>query len=336
MVSSIKDVAKLSGVSISTVSRVINNAKNVNPQVRKNVLKAVTQLNYVPNRIAQSLSGAPLKSIAIAMSRSSNSEYTTQILSSISDVMSGFKYNIIINNSKDEDEELQQCLSMIKGKIVRGIILIGSKNYDLLIEKLYEANVAFVVIGKVSNKRLAKVIHHIDTNNFDDCKNAVEYLFSCGHKNIACLHSDLTFSVNTERLNGYIEAHKNKKNTIDYSLIIDGGFTVNDAFVAATNLLKLKNRPTAIFATDDIKAMGCYKAAYHLGLKIPHDISIMGHNDYEISQVAFPSLTTINVPINELGKKSAEILYNIINGKNQNIETILPTELIVRDSCKSI
>ncbi|OON92561.1 MAG: hypothetical protein ATN32_09580 [Candidatus Epulonipiscium fishelsonii] len=334
--STIKDVAKLANVSISTVSRVINNVPNVNSELKSRVLIAIKELNYEPNKMAQSLSGSPFKSIGIASTRSSNSEYTSQILSSIGEVMSEKNYNIILNHSKDTTDEVNQCISIVKGCLAQGLILIGSKCKDKLIEELYKINVPFIVIGKIYNKEISKFIYHIDTDNFTDCKEAVQYLFSLGHVKVGCIHSDLSYTVNMERLNGYMEAFNQAKIEIYQPFIVNGGFTVVEAIKAGVKILSQPHRPTAIFATDDIKAMGCYKAAFQLGLRIPEDISIVGHNNYDISQIAIPSLSTIDVPVKQLGTQAAHILYNIINGIDAPVETILPTKFVTRNSCSYI
>ncbi len=335
MATGIKDVAKVAGVSIATVSRVINNAPNVHPDIKKNVMQVINKLNYEPNKIAQSLSGSPFKSIGLTISRSSNTEYTSQIISSINNSLAEAHYTLTLTNSKTEKEEIQQCLSMIRSKIVQGFILIGSKNHDLLIETLHEKHVPFVVIGKIASPHLVDSVYHIDTDNLNDCTEAIKYVFSLGHKRIACMHSDLTYTVNKERLEGYIQAHKEKNVPVNYNYICDAGFNVEDACKAATALLSMDKRPTAIFATDDIKAMGCYKAAHDLQLKIPQDISILGHNNYDITQLTTPALTTIDVPVTELGKMAAKILCAIIKKEAAQIKTLLPTKLIIRKSCST-
>ncbi|WP_139902956.1 LacI family DNA-binding transcriptional regulator [Clostridium thermarum] len=336
MSSNIKDVAKLANVSISTVSRVINNAPNVQPETREKVMAAVKKLNFKPNRIAQSLGGGSFNSIGVVSARSSNQAFVPLALQSISEVADKKGYEIILNNSTDELKEIEKCLSMINSKVIQGLILLSSKVNDLLIEKLYEINFPFVVMGKVSNDYLAKRVYTVDTDNVADCKEAVNYLIECNHKRIACIHAPLNYVVSKERLDGYIEAHKEALLPVDYSLIANGGYDINEAYEATLKLLKSPNPPTAIFATDDIKAVGAYKAILELGLKIPEDISIIGHNNYDISQITTPPLTTIDVPILQLGKVTTEILFNLIEGKIPPVRTLLDTKFIVRGSCRKL
>jgi DNA-binding LacI/PurR family transcriptional regulator len=335
MASNIKDVAKLANVSISTVSRVINNAPNVQPETKEKVLDAIKKLNFRPNRIAQSLGGGSFRSIGV-VSRSSNQAYVPLILQSITEVTEEKGYEIILNNSANERKEIEKCLSMIDSKVVQGLILLSSRINDLLIEKLYELNFPFVVLGKVVNEYLAERVHSVDTDNLTDCREALNYLISLGHKRIGCIHAPLNYVVSKERLDGYIEAHKVTGIPVDYSLIANGGYDINHAYEAALKLLKSDNPPTAIFGTDDIKAVGAYKAILELGLKIPEDISLIGHNNYDITQITTPPLTTIEVPILQLGRVGTERLFDLIEEKTPPIRTILDTKFIVRGSCSRL
>ena len=334
MAANIKDVAKLANVSISTVSRVMNHASNVSPDIANRVNSAIKELHYQPNIIARSLSGSPFRAIGVAASRSSNSEYIAQILSAIGTELNKRSYNMIVNFSQNDNEEVTQCLSMVEGRIAQGMILLGSKNQDPLIKKLHKEKIPFIVIGAVADPNLAPHVYTIDTDNRSDCQRAVNYLFSLNHKNIACLHSSRQYTVTAERINGFIDSHKDFGYEVNPEWIIDAGYTLQEAYIKSIYLLQKPNRPSAIFATDDNKALGCYKAAAELSLNIPDDLSIIGHNNYESSQITIPPLSTVNVPVTTLGERAVQILCDVIEGIPVNRRTILPTELILRGSCK--
>ena len=336
----IKDVAKLANVSISTVSRVINNAPNLKPETRKAVEDAIKKLNYIPNRVAQNLGGKYFNSIGVLSTRSSNqafdNPYFSIALQSISQVCENYNHEIMLNFSSNEKQELEKCLSMINGKVVKGFILLSSRLNHVLVEKLIELNFPFVVIGKVLNEELANKVYTVDTDNLKDSKEAVNYLISLNHRTIGCIHAPLKYVVSKERLDGYIEAHKENNLPVNYSLVADGGYTINDAYEATKKILNGPVRPTAIFATDDIKGFGVFKALNEAGLRIPEDISLIGHNNYDIAELIQPPLTTIDVPIQQLGTIAAEILFDLINGKQPQKRTILETKLIIRKSCRKI
>lgn len=340
MRSNIKDVAKLANVSISTVSRVINNVSNVNPETKEKVLDAIQKLNFTPNRIAQSLSGRSFNSIGIVSTRSSNqafgNPYFSDILQAIGEVSETKAYEIMLNNSISEEIEFEKCITMIESKIIQGLILLSSRTNNKLAEKLTSMDFPFVLIGKVSDEQLADQVYTVDTDNFNDSKAAVNYLMSLGHKHIGCIHAPLNYVVSKERLDGFIESHKEALMPINYSLIENGGFTVEDAYQATLKIFSNAIKPTAIFASDDIKAIGVYKALSTLGLKIPEHVSVIGHNNYEVASIIKPGLTTIHVPIYELGKIAANVLFDLIEGETPQIRTLLKTELVIRESCTRI
>lgn len=336
----IKDVAKLANVSISTVSRVIHNAPNLRPETIRVVKDAIDKLNFVPNRVAQNLGSGYFSCIGVLSTRSSNqtfgNPYFSIAIQSIAEICEKYNHDILLNFSTNEEREFEKCISMVNEKVVRGFILLSSRLNDILIEKLTELNFPFVVIGRVLNEQLSDKVYTVDTDNVNDCKEAVNYLINLNHRNIACIHAPLKYVVSKERLDGYIEAHKENNIPVNYSLIADGGYTLDDAYLATKKILSGPIRPTAIFATDDIKALGVYKALKELNLKIPDDVSLIGHNNYESAGFLEPPLTTIDVPVEHLGSLAAEMLFQIINGKHPQKRIILDTKLIVRDSCKAL
>jgi len=337
--SNIKDVARLANVSITTVSRVINNGEHIKSETRERVLNAIKKLNFKPNRLAQSLGSGCFQAIGVVATRTSyqafGNPYFSIVLQAIGETAENKNYEIILCSSSDENKEVEKCMSMIESKVVQGLLLLGSRINDRLVEELKRIGFPFVLVGRVIDEELAKSIYSVDTDNFEDCREAVEYLIQLGHRRIGCIHAPLKYVVSKDRLGGYIEAHKKALIPVDYSLIADGGYSSGNAYEAAMKLLKNPNPPTAIFATDDIKAVGAYKAMVELGIKIPDQVSLIGHNNYEISQFITPSLTTIDVPIYALGTSSTRLLFDLIEGNMPDKRIILETNFIKRDSCKA-
>jgi len=338
--SNIKDVARLANVSITTVSRVINNGEHIKPETRERVLAAIEKLNFKPNKLAQSLGSGCFQAIGVVATRTSyqafGNPYFSMVLQAIGETAENKNYEIMLCSSSDENREIEKCMSMIESKVVQGLLLLGSRVNDRLVEELERVGFPFVLVGRVIDEELAKNIYSVDTDNLKDCMEAVEYLISLGHRRIGCIHAPLKYVASKDRLDGYIEAHKRALIPVDYSLIEDGGYSSNNAYEAALKLLNSPNPPTAIFATDDIKAIGAYKAMIELGIKIPDQISLIGHNNYEISQIITPSLTTIDVPIYSLGTTSTRVLFDLIEGNTPEKRIILETSFIKRDSCKAI
>jgi DNA-binding LacI/PurR family transcriptional regulator len=337
----IKDVAKLAEVSISTVSRVINGAPNVAPEIRVNVEKAAKLLHYKPSKIAQSLSSGRLKNIGIIATRSYQqafvNPYFSVVLQGIGSVTESSNYELLLTFIEDEKTEIDKCMSIIEGGSVQGLILLSSRTYDKLINKLIEIEFPFVLIGRVLQETLHDGfnINCVDTDNIADSMTAVTHLLNQGHKRIGCVHAPLKYVVSQDRYTGYCLALRHAEIQQDNTIIVEGGYTWQDAEKAARLLLQVPNPPTAIFATDDLKAVGVMKASHSLNIKIPEDLSIIGYNDFEISQMVEPPLTTIHVPIYDLGKVAAEIMLEQIKNPNEDTkQVILSTELLIRNSVK--
>lgn len=333
----IKDVARLAGCSITTVSRVMHHADNVNPDIRARVEQAIQKLDYSPNKAAQGLGGMTLNSIGIISTHSSGSAFSTpyfsEVLQSIGCIAEEREYDLLLNTTSNSYQEYERCMTMVRSNLVRGIILLSSRVNTILLEKLASLSFPFVLIGNVEYENLKERIHIVDTDNFNDCKAAVSHLIDLGHTRIACLHSSLDYVVNQHRLNGFLAAHTERDIPIRHTFIHDCGSSAEDARLFTRELMQRPNAPTAIFATDDTKAVGAYRALHELGLRVPEDVSVIGHNNYEISAFMQPPLTTVHVPIADLGVTATRILFDLIDGRDAPLETLLPTRLILRESC---
>ncbi len=336
----IQDIAKLSGNSPSTVSRVLNNHPSVSDKSRKKILDIINEQNYTPSRLARSLSTDGYDAILVIYTRLSSSvidnPYFSIIVSAIGSIAEEHNFDIILQSGTDISKDIKKAFSMIKDKLIKGIILLSSRVNDKLIAALSGEKIPVVVIGKIDDHIKSNSIISVDTDNFSDCKQITDFLVKMGHKNIACIHAPLNHYVSLERVKGFRHSLNQHKIKINENWLINGEHTIESSYEAALKLLCTYNDITAIFATDDIKALGVYKAANKLCIKIPEELSVVGHNDYEYSRIVTPSLTTVRVPIFELGIVSAKKLFSLI--KNNTIEgnTILPTEFKIRDSVKTI
>ncbi|AZR73380.1 hypothetical protein BBF96_08285 [Anoxybacter fermentans] len=343
MKATIKDVARLANVSISTVSRYINGADNLKPETRQKIKKAISQLNYRPNKIAQSL-GSRLCSIGVIATRSSEmafaNPYFSEVLKGIGSIAEANQYDIVLCSSEDEEKEIERCLSLIDGGIVQGLILLSSRIYDRLIYELIRIKFPFVLIGRILPETLPEPdeyqIYTVNTPNFNDSYNMTKYLIEQGHEKIGFIQAPMNYVVSHDRYQGFCQALQDAGLPLRKEWVINGGYTWKDAYDATIALLSNPPLPTAIFASDDLKAVGACKAIKQAGLKVPDDISIVGHNDYEMASINEPELTTIRVPIYELGLKATKLLIDVINGKKVEPEIILPTQLIKRKSVRSL
>lgn len=329
-------VAKKSGVSMSTVSRVLNNHPAVLPETRTKVLSVMKELDYVPNQLARGLSSNGFNNILIIFTRSStqasDNPYFGSIISSIGMIAEQNDYDLILHSNDNEDNEIDKALSMINSKLIKGIVLLSSRINSKFLEILAGTEIPIVVIGKYNPAIKSKYILSVDTDNYSDCRAIGEYLIQNGHTRIGCIHAPLTHYVAVDRVQGLKDSLVSHQLEVLEDCFVDGGDTVDSAYMAALNLLCSNRGITAIFATDDIKALGVYKAARNMNLRIPEDISVAGHNDFEFSSLLTPPLTTIRVPIHELGMISASKLFSMIRLEREETSQMLPTRLQLRNS----
>lgn len=339
MSATIKDVAKLAQVSVATVSRSMNNSAQVSPVKRRRINQAIKKLNYKPNIIAQSLVSKRLNNIGLVPSRTPSqimvSPYISRMLVGFGRSFTEKGYEPLMVLAESEEKQIEKCVSLIDAGTVQGFVLLNARVYDKTINKLAELGFPFVVIGRPHPASIPEnsQINSVDTDNVNDITESVNYLISMGHTRIALMHSPLGFMVNQDRYDGYILALQNAGIEIDDDIIIDAGYSIEEALEASQKLLKIKKRPTAVCTTDDLKATAFIKVATQAGLNVPGDISVMGHNNYSESKICTPSLTTVNVPIEELAYTSGSLLCEIIENPDLNAKRILlPTEIVMRDS----
>ena len=334
----IQIVAEKSNVSVSTVSRVINNHPAVLPETRQKVLEVINELGYRPNQMARSLPSKGFNAILLVATKSAsqaaNNPYFGNIINAIGSVAEQHGFELILHSGQSEGSEIEKTLSMVNSRFIKGVVLLSSRINSVFINEIAKTEIPIVVIGRYDSGITAKNVISVDTNNYDDCRKVAHYLCEMGHRDIGCIHAPLSHYVALDRVNGFKKGLSECNVEITDPFFVDGGHTVESAYEAALNLLCAR-KPTAVFATDDVKALGIYKAAKALGLKIPQDISVIGHNDFDFAPLISPPLSTVRVPIYELGMVSASKLFQMIQNSNEESQ-LLPTELINRGSVLKI
>ena len=341
MASTIKDVARLAGVSISTVSRVANNASNVSPPIRKKVLRAIKALNYTPNIVARSLEARSLKNIAVVMGRTMDQAFSNPdffvILQGITSTLVKQEYSTLLLTDLKQSMELEHCIKLIRSGAVQGVIVVGSFVHDPLLSRLLEEDCPFVLIGYPPDNPdiYTTPFNTVSTNDKQSAYQAVRFLLERAHRRIGLVHAPLSYAANRKRYDGYIEAITEAGLRIDHTLIASTSYEVSETVSTVTALLTVAHPPTAVFCTDDYKATGVLRAALGLGMRVPEDLSVMGHNNYQISALTTPPLTTVTVPMFELGRSAGEILMRKITDPSTPIENLFfPNRLLIRDTVK--
>lgn len=340
--SSIKEVAKLAGVGVATVSRVLNESKNVSDELKLRVNKAVEELGYSANSIAKGLKSSKTNTIAIIIPYIKRI-FFTDIIDGISMVCKKNGYSIQIYESNDDEAMEMKLVNLLVDTWIDGIIVascINEKNEKTtkFIESLHLLNKKGVSIPVVNLEinALNDNISSIVVDHKKAAKEAVEHLISINRKNILHLAHPKQSRIGKERLDGYIEALNDNNLKLDEELIAYGNYSVISGYRAVKKLIDRNKKFDAIFAANDQMAIGALKACKSFNMKIPEQVAIIGYDDIFVTTLVEPTLSTVKVFRAEMGISAANRLIYLIdnNGEIKDKEKIvtLDTKLIVRKS----
>lgn len=335
MSATIKDVAKMAGVSISTVSRVINDSKPVSPEVRKKVLDAIDELDYKPNQVARSLVTRKSNLIGIIMTDIGNS-YMAQMIRGIEEVGRMYNYDILLSSSYGNANREKELAKLLKSKQVEGIIFISETANKSAVSLISSFGIPFVYLNKYyEDHNFPSVI----IDNFQGSYNMVDYIQELGHEKILYITSNEYENSPTEKQK--IEGYKKSigKNNKEEFILSIGGFEVDDGYNIGNNVLKLikEDGITAVFCSQDEIAIGLINYCYDNNIKVPEDISICGYGDTKIASVYRPKLTTVREPYYDMGAVAIRKIIKEIDRKKTDKENIyLPVHIIKRESCSRI
>lgn len=241
---SIHDVAKEAGVSVSTVSRVIRKYSNVTEETERKVNAAIKKLNYIPNAAASRLGSGSLENIGVVFTRSADQAFQnpffSEVLMGIGHVLEEHGYNMQLMMYKDTRQEKEKVMAALASGMIRGVILMYTRSYDMLVQALCDSHYPFVISGRVDGIQTNRPIYSVNTDNMNDSYLLVNHLAKLGHQKIAIINGPREYVVNMDRYNGYRRALMTNGIPYDPELEIDGGFTLNDARKAV--IAKLKER----------------------------------------------------------------------------------------------
>ncbi len=326
----IKDVARECNVSTQTISRVINNSKNVKEATRVLVMQKIKELGYKPNLYAKNLSWKQNKNILVSVRRIKGIAATiwTNIL--VSEIFSCNKdKNIsIFMEQYYDDEDLKNSLLNTSTTFIDGAVIFYEKENDRRIEILEKANIPFIIVGKSYHERHV----YVSTDDFNTTFKGMEYLFSKNIRKTVFITANPT-PLNLERKNGVLAAYR--KNRINHeNLTISEGHNTKEAiYDFVQNLFKKDKLPEAFFVSGDEKAITVLKALNDLNIKIPDEVSVLGLDNIPVAEHLYPALTTLALDYNKIAVRVYEKLCNMIDGKREISEEI-PCNLIERDSVR--
>jgi len=337
MINTIKDVAKMANVSITTVSRVSNGGKGVSAKTRRRVLNVIKELGYSPSAMASGLKTRLSKSIGIAVPDTIGDFYG-EVINGIESVATENGYNLIVSLNHHIIKEELEAVNFFKAKKVDGAILVTTSGDDDYVRSLIDEGYNIVLLDRDPH---GLKVDTVKTDNFHGGYMATEYLLNLGHSAILIIQGLSYLDSSRERFNGYKRALKDRGIEIDSTFILNGDFTIDSGYSTVKKYLeKYGLNFTAIFAANDHMTMGAIKALNDKGISVPDEVSIIGFDDSYISPYIIPSLTTIKQRREEMGRVAAELLLDRISSHNNEERTprqiIIPVELIERESAISL
>ncbi|WP_100065235.1 LacI family DNA-binding transcriptional regulator [Miniphocaeibacter massiliensis] len=321
---SIREVAKLAGVSPSTVSRVMNGTANVDKEKKERVLRVIEETGFSPNQVARSLFKKSSKMIGVILPNITN-PFFTEITRYIEDEAYRLDYKIIIcysdNNYKKEKENLRMLISMNTD----GIILLANDGH--IKEGLGSYHIPIVELDR--NLNSDKSLAHISANHYQGAVLATEHLINCGCKNMVNMKGPINFSSARYRLEGYMDTCK--KYNIEIQTV-DCDYDYKTGIKSTEELLNKYPNVEGIIASNDIVAISAYKVLKSMNKSVPEDIMIVGFDDIEMSKIFTPEITTIHQPIEEIGRKAVRNIANYKKGEIVQDNYILDVDLIERET----
>ena len=334
----IRDIAKISGVGVSTVSRVLNNHPDVKESTRERVLAVIRESNYVPNNSARILKQNNTKNIGVLVKGVFN-PFFSELINVIGSKINEKNYTMILQqNDYVLEHEVENIISFVKEKRLQGIICLGGNFIDLDEDSFKNINVPVVLTSVNTVSPLGRDKYStVGIDNLQASYSATEYLIKKGHTNIALMIGEENdFCVSWWRYKGYIKALREYDIEVNDDTLLIGDYDTKKAYEETLKFLKRRKDITAIFAISDFMAIGAARAVVDSGLVVGKDVSILGFDGMDISCYYNPGISTIKQPKKEMAEKSVEILFELLKGNGENKHILLDTELLERESSSCI
>jgi LacI family transcriptional regulator len=324
-----KEVAERANVSVAVVSYVVNDGpRPVSPETRLKVERAIEELGYFPNELARSLSRKQTAIIGLIIPSLINPVYA-EIADSLTRYCAAEGYRVILGSSGRDHQTEVEFAKSLRAKRVDGVIIVPSESPEEILKPLQQAHIPTVVLEhELPNT------HCIAIDDLQGGQLATRHLLSLGHRRIGMIRRKPTSALSHLRYMAFRDMLEAANIPLDPDLIIESEAGQASGYGSMQKLLALSRPPTAVFAHNDVLAMGAMSAIYHAGLKVPDDISIVGYDDIINAAYLNPPLTTVKMPIAEMGRVAGKMILDL--NKNGNSfspqTTTLPVELIVRAS----
>lgn len=325
----LEQLAQIAEVSVSTVSRALNNTDHaVNEETRKRILTLAKQMGYRPNVMARSLKTDRTRTIGIITDNIA-SPFSPAIIRGIQDYLKTYQYfSVVINGDWNPEVETEAVHELIS-RSIDGIIFVESWLHDAN-PTLDLANKPYVFVHRLFG---GVYRNSVGVDERYGAHLAVRHLVELGHRRIGYINGPRGWYASEQRLIGYRETLAAHDIPFDPQLVLEGDWEVEGGYPATQRLLELPQRPTAIFAANDLMALGAIYSIQDAGLRVPADIAVVGYDDREIASISRPTITTVVMPRYEMGQASAQLMLRLLDKHGDSAEPIkIQGQLIVRES----
>lgn len=328
----IYDVAREAGVSMATVSRVVNGNPNVKPLTRKKVLAAIERLGYRPNAVARGLASKKTTTVGVIIPDIS-SLFFSELARGIEDIATMYKYNIILCNSDQRMEKELQLINTLLEKQVDGLLFMGAEIKEDHLQALTSTTVPTVL---AATRDADNALPSVSIDHFQAGYDATQALIDRGHKRIAMITGPLNDPLSgLMRFEGYKKALIDAGIGLQDELVANGNFFYESGLTQTKEFLKLAVPPTAVFAANDEMAIGAIHAIQDSGLNVPGDIEVIGHDNIRLVEMVRPRLTSVVQPMYDIGAVAMRLLTKYMN--NEHVEehvVLLPHRIEYRESTR--
>lgn len=330
----LEDIARISGVSRSTVSRVINNSPNVRPDTRERVLRVIAENNYSPNVVARSLVTQRTRVIGIYIpyfvSDVFADPYFPTLIQAVTTYANEQDYDVMLWLRGQNAAPTHLHRRVLDNRITDGLILASTAKDDPLLDHLLERGRPYILNGRPWQH--ADNTNYVDATNYQGAQQAVEHLMRLGRQRIAHISGKADMNAGYDRMMGYMDSLRRNGIQFDSNLLFEGDFTETSGYVGMRRLLTAN--PDAVFVASDHMALGALRALREAGVCVPDDVAVIGFDDMPFATLAEPQLTTIRQPVQRQGFLAAEGLIGLIEGRiTPPYQVSLPTQLVIRESC---
>lgn len=338
----IKDVARICGVGVSTVSRAINNHPDINPETKEKIMRVIEENHYIPNNSARNLKRTESNTIAI-MIKGIDNPFFLAMFKIFEQELGKQDYTFLLQRVQQEEDELAVARELVKEKRLKGIIFLGGR-VDRDSMELRELGVPYVLCTFAPEKSvLTPQVNYISIDDEEESCRIVDYLCELGHKKIAIIRpSYADRGIGRSRYNGYVRALKKHGIEVDPGLVMYmkddiEAFTPANGYAVTRELLETGREFSALFTMSDTTAIGACKALLEAGKRIPEDYSVAGFDGIEMANFYHPSLTTICQPKEEMARASIKMLLDLMEDRPvRNNQQIFSAQLLVGESTRQI